>query len=452
MPKKRIPTLDHKRTPLPANLLNHHNQNKGSQSKLRKLASKCEQKCLNFANSWNLALLAIILDAILNLLIIRNVSYTEIDWKTYMIQVASIFNNTNTINDNSIITTSKYNFDYETIEGPTGPLVYPAGHVYIFKILYELTDNGTNLLRAQYIYAAIYTVQLLLVFKIYSHKRVLKVPPYMFLFMTLTSYRIHSIYILRLFNDPIAILFAYASFYALLRKRHGLSAILFGIALSVKMNVLLYAPAFALIFYEDLGLLKSIKKALYVVGLHLLLAFPFLYTNPLGYLKNAFNFGRVFEHKWTVNWRFLDEQIFTSPDFFITLLAFHCIVLVYMFGSRWLQFVLPGRVVKFRDDPFLTLSISNFIGIAFSRTLHYQFYVWYYHSLPIILWATNYSIPARILLFGAIEFCWNKYPSTIFSSILLHSSHSFVLVSLLLRAANNNSNNNGNKKVASESR
>lgn len=253
--------------------------------------------------------------------------------------------------------------------------------------------------------------------------------------MCLTSYRIHSIYILRLFNDPIAILAAYASFYALLKKYHYLSAILFSFAIAIKMNILLFAPAYALVYLEDLGLVKSIKFGLVAFATQVLLAAPFLWTNPLGYFERAFNFGRVFLHQWTVNWRFLSEETFTSPSFFKILLALHVFTLCVVFFTRWLNTILPRRFSfkHHRDDPMLTLFIANFIGIVFSRSLHYQFYVWYYHSLPLILWATRYSVVVKILILGCIEFSWNQYPSTKFSSLLLHGCHFIILVGLLLR-------------------
>lgn len=253
--------------------------------------------------------------------------------------------------------------------------------------------------------------------------------------MCLSSYRIHSIYLLRLFNDPIAVLFAYASFYAMLRKHHAISAFLLSFAISIKMNILLFVPAYALVFYEDLGIYKSIKHALVALTTQIILAGPFLYSNPIGYLKRAFDFNRVFLHKWTVNWRFLDEETFTSPDFFKILLIAHVVVLFFMFWSRWLNIIFMKKftISARRDDPILTLFIANLIGIAFSRSLHYQFYVWYYHSLPLLIWATRYNTLAKMLILGTTEFAWNVYPSTTLSSLLLHASHIAILSGLFLR-------------------
>lgn len=274
--------------------------------------------------------------------------------------------------------------------------------------------------------------------------------------MCLTSYRIHSIYVLRLFNDPLAVLFAYGSFYALLKKRHSLSAFLFSVAISIKMNILLYAPAYALIFVEDLGLTRSLKYGFVALITQISLATPFLYTDPTAYLSRAFDLTRVFMHRWTVNWRFVDENLFVSPEFAKLLLGLHLTFLFLIFWKRWLNIILPKRytLCARRDDPILTLFIANFIGMAFSRSLHYQFYVWYYHSLPMIIWATRYGWVLKLLLLGCIEFAWNQYPSTTMSSLMLHCSHFWILIGLFLRhvktpssaASSNKQNHTASKK------
>lgn len=138
--------------------------------KLRQLIKNGPQLAEEFFNSWNLVKLLIAIELVINYLVIKHVKYTEIDWSTYMAQVGQVFNRTNP------------NFDYTLIEGPTGPLVYPAGHLYIFYLFKELTDGGTNIQFAQYIYICIYIAQLILVYKIYSHKRVHKVSCHLELF------------------------------------------------------------------------------------------------------------------------------------------------------------------------------------------------------------------------------------------------------------------------------
>ena len=41
-----------------------------------------------------------------------------------------------------------------------------------------------------------------------------------------------------------------------------------------------------------------------------------------------------------------------------------------------------------------TLFGSNFIGILCSRSMHYQYYDWYFHSIPYLLWRTNMPVIA----------------------------------------------------------
>ena len=58
--------------------------------------------------------------------------------------------------------------DYMNLKGDTGPLVYPAGFVYFFSVLYYVTDNGKDIKFAQYIFLLIYILSIYSVMKIYK--------------------------------------------------------------------------------------------------------------------------------------------------------------------------------------------------------------------------------------------------------------------------------------------
>ena len=83
---------------------------------------------LSAANSWRLAFqfylipLLLLGELILCCLIIKFIRYTPIDWKAYMQEVAGVL--------------EFGEFDYLELKGDTGPLVYPAGFVYIYS-MYE---------------------------------------------------------------------------------------------------------------------------------------------------------------------------------------------------------------------------------------------------------------------------------------------------------------------------
>ncbi|XP_014238630.1 lethal(2)neighbour of Tid protein [Trichogramma pretiosum] len=378
------------------------------------------------------AFLFLLLEVVLNTYVIETVPYTEIDWKAYMQEVEGVLNGT---------------LDYSQLKGDTGPLVYPAGFVYIFMALYYVTLRGTYIKLAQYIYSVFYYVLLVLVFDIY--RRAKKVPPYVLILVFLTSYRIHSIFVLRLFNDPVAVILLYGAIVAFLNDKWYLGSVLYSLAVSVKMNILLYAPALLAAYITNLGWINTIYHLFICANIQLVLGLPFLITNPIAYIKGAFNLGRIFEFKWTVNWRFLSEDFFVNPYFHITLLALHIITLIY-FAPKWIKYLTSYKKLmtiqkdlkpqfnrKTRVDMsvastlfILPMFTANFLGILFSRSLHYQFYVWYYHTLPYLLWTCDFKTHTRLVILGLIELCWNTYPSTIYSSLCLHICHFIILYGL----------------------
>lgn len=62
--------------------------------------------------------------------------------------------------------------DYTLLKGDTGPLVYPAAHVYIYSALSYLTDNGRNIRLAQILFWALYLEVLSVVMACYRLAKV----------------------------------------------------------------------------------------------------------------------------------------------------------------------------------------------------------------------------------------------------------------------------------------
>eukprot|EP01112_Ceratiomyxa_fruticulosa_P001998 TRINITY_DN12141_c0_g1_i1.p1 TRINITY_DN12141_c0_g1~~TRINITY_DN12141_c0_g1_i1.p1 ORF type:complete len:407 (-),score=57.06 TRINITY_DN12141_c0_g1_i1:57-1229(-) len=349
------------------------------------------------------AFLLLLGDFLLNLVIIQRVAYTEIDWKAYMQEVEGFLDG---------------EYDYMNLKGDTGPLVYPAGFVYIYSLLYRITNGGLDIRLAQYIFAFVYSLFSLVVFAIYYQS---KNPPWLLIPLVLSK-RLHSIFVLRLFNDVFAMLFLYIAIYLFNKNKWSLGCILFSLGVSVKMNVLLFAPGLFLLLLNRFGFVQTILKIVLCGVVQLILGAPFLLTFPYSYLYRSFELGRKFFFKWTVNWRFIDEGVFLSSYFAIALLILHLGFLLLFFRKKWSKnFALtPENIVSI-------LFTSNFIGIIFCRTLHYQFYVWYFHTIPYLLYHTIYHPVFSIPLMLLIENSWLTFPSTIDSSLILFLCHSVIL-------------------------
>jgi alpha-1,3-mannosyltransferase len=279
------------------------------------------------------------------------------------------------------------------------------------------------------------------------------------------------------------------------------------------MNILLFSPAILMLYLACLGIKKTILQLAVCGIVQVIIGAPFLLTHPISYIKGSFDLGRIFEHKWTVNYRFLDRATFEDKNFHVGLLIAHVGFLIivarpcYLFFKNYArlrtlqaqfepQIAAENREIEdivrqkmrgikkkvaaneepltleqkkflnsfeaglktqfgdqkqpppveiIEDDPkkveihfdqcvqlaLLPIFLINFIGMMCARSLHYQFYVWYFHTLPYLSYFTEFHTSFKIILLFLIEFCWNQYPSTNFSSTLLHACHTILFMGLL---------------------
>mmetsp|Transcript_29334 Transcript_29334/g.56302 ORF Transcript_29334/g.56302 Transcript_29334/m.56302 type:complete len:418 (-) Transcript_29334:249-1502(-) len=362
-------------------------------------------------------------------LIFLKVPYTEIDWIAYMQEVEGYLAGET---------------DYTKLQGQTGPLVYPAGFVYVFSLLRQCT--GGDVVAGQMIFIGVYLANTALVFAVYARSR--KVPPWALVLLCLSK-RVHSIFILRLFNDGVAALLAHASILVLQGRSWRAGLLVFSAAVSIKMNVLLYAPSLLLLLLKGTTLWNTFCSIGLAALLQLVLGAPFLYTNAWGYISMSFDLGRKFIYYWTVNFKFLPESTFLSKEWAVLLLGMH-IGMLFLFAqyswckrdggiisavqksmsSKAAALHKYDRVALTTEHITTVMFVGNFIGIVFARTLHYQFYCWYFHTIPYLLWCTNIPTPIRICLWAAIEVIWNVFPSTAVSSAGLWVCHLTILVGL----------------------
>ncbi|CAH2354517.1 dol-P-Man:Man(5)GlcNAc(2)-PP-Dol alpha-1,3-mannosyltransferase [[Candida] railenensis] len=413
--------------------------------------------------------------SILCKVIIARVPYTEIDFSTYMQQVELI-------NDGEL--------DYAQIYGDSGPIVYPAGFVQVYQFLYSMTDGGQQLRTAQYIFSLLLTSTTFLTSAVYITAGAGSIPPWPFYLLVLSK-RLFSIYLLRLFNDcfttiamiGVTLMLQQASYWystagTLIPYLLTLvAADLFSLAISVKMNALLYLPGFVIVSYFLVGenLVKLVSVLAVIPIVQVLVGWKFLLPLFLGsddvdasnirwnYINQAFDFSRKFLYKWTVNWKFISEDTFLSDTFANTLLILNVATLLVFIFTRFLSPKVTGKpltelIGAAITKPFsstaikqknlylnsthgprlilLTLACSNVIGVLFARSLHYQFLSWYCWQLPYLLYSTGWNFAICGAIWAAHEYSWNVFPATAASSGLLVSILSVVLFGVWNNRAN----------------
>ena len=148
--------------------------------------------------------------------------------------------------------------DYSKLYGDTGPLVYPAAHVYIYRFLYYVTDGGRDIKLGQLIFIGLYLVTLALVMQCYRHAGA---PPYVFPLLIMSK-RLHSIFLLRLFNDCFAVFFLFLAINCYQRRSWTLGSMAYSIGLGVKMSLLLALPAIGVVLWQGMGRNRALQQAM----------------------------------------------------------------------------------------------------------------------------------------------------------------------------------------------
>jgi alpha-1,3-mannosyltransferase len=116
------------------------------------------------------------------------------------------------------------------------------------------------------------------------------------------------------------------------------------------MSIILYLPGVLVVFVKSRGLLASLRHVATITLTQVLFALPFLIQHWRSYLKYAFDLSRVFLYKWSVNWRFISETVFLSPQWAKGLLIGHMSTLVAFGLFRWCK--SEGGVWKVLDRGF----------------------------------------------------------------------------------------------------
>ena len=394
--------------------------------------------------------------------------------------------------------------NYSAIRGDTGPLVYPAGHLAVYGSILKLTGWNTTtwtteyspkdiqgyqdrthrphevLFRLQCVFAAGYALTL----GIWMYFITRAMPPlrwkgvwnaidYASRLLTifvgvLKGRRARHVFALGLFNDAAAATVVALALLLLSRRRWLGGCLLYSFAVAIKMNNLLYAPGLAVLLLHYTGWRRTAGYIAACAAVQVGLGAPFLMRFPVEYVAGAFNLGRQFEQRWSVNFVFLPENVFLSKALAAGLLLATLACLAAMRATVCAlarkqelsetpangALVRPGRSAS---SPFsgpaivaappngvpqaaadriveqhvlLVMAASNIVGVVLARSIHFQFFVWYWHA--VLLHAVTSRVPGVFWPVWGYFFMrfWEFHPPTELSSAVVCTCHALLLLSM----------------------
>lgn len=401
---------------------------------LRSLLSTAMRAATDWSTFMRLLFLPLLLaELALTTFIILKIRFTHIDWRAYMQEV-----------EGPLVHGV---WDYTELRGETGPLVYPGGFVALYGGLRLLAGgDGTEVRKAQWVFLGVYVSSLALVVACYARARPRRTPPWC-IALACVSLRLHSIYVLRLFNDCWAMLLFWLACLLFCRARWRVGCVAYSLAVSIKANVLLSAPGLLVLLLQAHGPAGALAHIALCALVQLALGLPFLCANPLAYVRGALGGFGDLKHKWTVNWKFMPPELFHAAAFPLALFALHLTLLAFLAARRWtarhgglssLGAARPRPALLHAEHVLVTLLSSNAIGVLCARSLHFQFYCWYAHSVPLLLWrCERLPVLLKLLCIGLLEYAWSygldkvEGTSTAASSLSLQLAHAILLYAIV---------------------
>lgn len=243
------------------------------------------------------------------------------------------------------------------------------------------------------------------------------------IFLTIFSFTPISIAIDHLFNDVYPSVLQTIAIYCFATEKNFLGVLLISFALGFKLGPILLIPAVFLVTSKSQGIFIGTLHLLMIVTLQILFSLPFVLHYPTEYFTSAYNIGRRFGNNAILNYRMLPLEVLWSDYFNIFLTVGHLTCLLIFLFKRWVDIrtifdeisLWPLRLfpkfkkqnTKFVIDLFF---LCNFVGITFMKGLHMQFVLWYWFSLPYVI----YTGPGR------------RYKLTFYGYLLIISLLSYV--------------------------
>lgn len=328
--------------------------------------------------------------------------------------------------------------DLSKITGKNGPWLYPALHIYTFAGIYLLVGVETFIRYAQLINLAIHIITCIFTVKIYAKAfgNTSKDTWLVALICLNTKIITNSIRIW--YAEEYNIMLVFIAIYCFQKSWNFLGICFISIAMGFKMSILLFIPAVYYVLSITQGILLGTIYIALIFMVQEAWAIPFTEEYGDEYRTNAFKFDRNFSINGSVNYHWiLYSPLFHSNPFKTVTIIIQVILLLYLLISRWmpllnqngnfeLRSIFKGLGIfppKFicsynKQSQYLIAEVLfgvNFIGVVCSRTLHQQFIVWFWYSLPLLMYAPitqgHISLRKVVLLMLTLNFSFSVVPS-----------------------------------------